>query len=98
VNVCGEDHVGIGSDLSTTPLEITPEFRAKHIAFVKGRRAAGIMAPGEDESVFNYVPDLNAPQRMEMIADALTKAGHSSSRVEKIIGANWARLFGEVWV
>jgi membrane dipeptidase len=48
--------------------------------------------------VFNYVPDLNAPQRMEMIADALTKAGHSSSRVEKIIGANWARLFGEVWV
>lgn len=97
VDVCGEDHVGIGSDLSITPLDITPEFRAKHVQFVQGRRKAGIMAPGEDESVFNYVADFNQPRRMELIADALAKAGHGSARIAKIIGGNWERVFGEVW-
>lgn len=97
VNVCGEDHVGVGSDLSITPLDLTPEFRAKHAGFVQMRRAAGISAPGEAEDVFNYVPDFNSPRRMELIADALAKAGHGSSRIEKIIGANWMRLLGEVW-
>lgn len=97
VNVCGEDHVGVGSDLSITPLDLTPEFRAKHADFVRRRVAAGIAAPGEAEDVFNYVPDFNTPRRMEQIADALAKAGHSSARIEKIIGGNWMRLLGEVW-
>jgi membrane dipeptidase len=97
VNVCGEDHVGVGSDLSITPLELTPEFRAKHANFVQMRRAAGISAPGEAEDVFNYVPDFNSPRRMELIADALARAGHGSARIEKIIGGNWLRLLGEVW-
>lgn len=97
VNVCGEDHVGVGSDLSITPLDLTPEFRAKHADFVKARREAGISAPGEDENVFNYVPNFNTPRRMEQIADALARSGHSSGRIEKIIGGNWVRLLREVW-
>lgn len=97
LNVCGEDHVGIGSDLSITPLDLTPEFRAVHSSFVKQRRAAGISAPGEDENVFNYVPEFNTPRRMEQVADAMAKAGHSASRIEKVIGGNWVRLLGEVW-
>lgn len=97
INVCGEDHVGIGSDNSISPLELTPAFRKTHADFVQARRKAGISAPGEDENVFNYVPDLNTPRRMERVADALAQAGHSSTRVEKILGANWMRLLGEVW-
>jgi len=97
VNVCGEDHVGVGSDLSITPLDLTPEFRAKHAAFVRARRQMGISAPGEAEDVFNYVPDFNSPRRMERIAEALAKARYSSSRIEKLIGGNWMRLLGEVW-
>ena len=89
--------MGVGSDLSITPLELTPEFRAKHANFVQMRRAAGISAPGEAEDVFNYVPDFNSPRRMELIADALARAGHGSARIEKIIGGNWLRLLGEVW-
>jgi microsomal dipeptidase-like Zn-dependent dipeptidase len=34
---------------------------------------------------------------MEQIADALVARGHSSARVEKILGQNWLRVFGEVW-
>lgn len=97
VQVCGEDHVGIGSDNSITPLELTPAFRAEHADFVRARRRQGIGAPGEDEDVFNYVPDLNTPRRMEQIADALVARGHSATRIEKILGQNWLRLFGEVW-
>jgi membrane dipeptidase len=97
VDVCGEDHVGVGSDLSITPLDLTPEFRAKHAGFVRQRVALGISAPGESADVFNYVPELNTPRRIEQIADALAKAGHSSARIEKIVGGNWVRLLREVW-
>ncbi|HEY7568629.1 MAG TPA: membrane dipeptidase [Gemmatimonadaceae bacterium] len=97
VNVCGEDHVGIGSDLSITPLDLTPEFRQTHADFVKVRRSRGISAPGEDENVYNYVPEFNTPRRLEQVADRLISAGHSSARIEKIIGGNWLRLLGEVW-
>jgi membrane dipeptidase len=97
VRVCGEDHVGVGSDNSITPLELTPEFRRLHASFVRERRRLGISAPGEAEDVFNYVPDFNTPRRMEQIADALAARRHSSARIEKILGQNWLRLFGEVW-
>ena len=97
INVAGEDHVGVGSDNSITPLTLSPEFRALHAGFVKQRRAQGISAPGEDENVFNHVPDLDSPRRMDLIADRLSARGHSSARIEKIIGGNWLRLFSEVW-
>lgn len=97
VQACGEDHVGIGSDLSISPLELTPEFRRTHADFAKERRRMGISAPGEAEDVYNYVPEFNTPRRLEQIADLLAKRGASSSRIEKILGANWLRLFTEVW-
>lgn len=97
INVCGEDHVGVGTDNSITPLELTPEFRAEHAGFVRERRRMGIGAPGEDENVFNYVPEFNTPRRMEQIADALVARGHSSARIEKVLGGNWMRLFRETW-
>jgi membrane dipeptidase len=97
IRVCGEEHVGIGSDLSITPLELTPDFRQTHADFVRVRREQGISAPGEAEDVFNYVPDFNTPRRMDQIADLLAKRGHGSARIAKILGGNWMRLFGEVW-
>ena len=97
VNVAGEDHVGVGTDNSISPLDLSPQFRAEHAAFVKRRRALGISAPGEAEEVFNHVPELDSPRRMDRIADRLAARGHSSARIEKIIGGNWFRLFGEVW-
>ncbi len=97
INVCGEDHVGIGSDLSITPLDLTPEYRKVHADFVKARRAAGISAPGEEENVFNYVPDFNSPRRMEMVAESMARAGHPATRIEKVLGGNWMRLLRDVW-
>ena len=95
VNVCGEDHVGIGSDLSITPHVVNAEYEAKHRRFVAERKARGIAAPREED--FMFVKDLNTPRRLEQIAELLLARKHSEARVEKIIGGNWVRLFGEVW-
>jgi membrane dipeptidase len=97
INVCGEDQVGVGSDLSITPLDLSVDFRNTHADFVRERRRQGVSAPGEAEDVFNYVPDFNTPRRMEQIADLLAARGHSSVRIEKLLGGNWMRLFGTVW-
>ena len=95
VQVCGEEHVGIGSDLSITPHRVTPEYAERHQRFVAERKRQGIAAPREED--FMFVADLNTPRRMEQIAERLATRGHSDARIEKIIGGNFLRLFGEVW-
>jgi microsomal dipeptidase-like Zn-dependent dipeptidase len=55
-----------------------------------------VAAPGEDENVFNFLPDLNTPRRFETLADMLLARRHSEARVEKILGGNFARVFAEV--
>ncbi len=97
IQVCGEDHVGIGSDLSITPHVVTDAYRKKHRDFVTERQKEGIAAPGEDPNIFMFVPDLNTPRRMERIADHLLRRGHKERRVEKIIGGNFLRLLKDVW-
>lgn len=97
INVAGEDHVGIGSDLSTTPHVVDAEYMRVHRTFVEGRQRAGVAAPGEDPAVPMFVTDLNSPRRMEMIAEKLAARGHSSARIEKVIGGNFLRLCRDVW-
>lgn len=97
INVCGEDHVGVGSDLSITPHTVTDAYKKAHADFVAGRQKQGIAAPGEDPNVYMFVPELNAPNRMELIAERLIKKGHPEARVEKIIGGNFVRLLKDVW-
>lgn len=97
LNVCGEDHVGIGSDLSITPIDGSDEYWAKHREFVSKRIESGVAAPAEDPDVLFTVPELNSHRRMELIADALAVRGHNDRVIEKVIGGNWVRLCGEVW-
>jgi membrane dipeptidase len=97
IQVCGEDHVGIGSDLSITPHTVDEAYIQDHQRFVRRRQQLGIAAPGEDPGVYFFVPDLNTPRRLERIADALLARRHSTARVEKIIGGNFVRLMREVW-
>jgi membrane dipeptidase len=97
VQVCGEDHVGIGSDLSITPIDESDEYWRLHREFVASRKSRGIAAPNEDEGILFMVPELNSHRRMELVAEALSARGHSDDRVEKIIGGNFLRLSQEVW-
>ncbi len=95
VDVCGEDHVGVGSDNSITPTVADQAYLTALYAFADERARLGIGAPREHEVLF--VEGLNSPDRMLRIAEGLLERGHSETRVEKIIGGNFRRLFGEVW-
>jgi membrane dipeptidase len=93
LKVCGEDHVGVGSDV---PFQSFSASDIKEVeADVAKRKAAGVSAPGEDRPP--YIPDLNTPRKMELIADALLKRGYSARATEKVLGANFVRVFGEIW-
>ena len=52
---------------------------------------------GPRDEIFLPVEGLNSNRRMELIADGMAERGHPDARIEKVIGGNWMRLFGEVW-
>jgi membrane dipeptidase len=95
INVCGSDHVGIGSDGSIQKTVLTEEQKAAFDKDIARRKQLGVGAPGEDR--YPYVPDLNGPDHMELIAVGLAKRGQPSSTIEKILGANFQRVIGEIW-
>jgi membrane dipeptidase len=97
VNVCGEDHVGIGTDGSTSGQRIDERGREAQRKFFEARKKAGIAAPGEAADVFNLIPEYNDPNRYFALAEDLAHAGWRSGRIEKVLGRNFARLFNEIW-
>jgi membrane dipeptidase len=97
IQVAGEDHVSIGTDGNISAIELTPEFIALFAKDSKSRKDAGIAAPGETETGYLFASDLNTPRRLELLAQMLLDRGHSSTRVEKILGANLLRVFGASW-
>ncbi len=95
INVCGADHVGIGSDGSIQKTVLTAEQKAAFDQDIARRKKLGIGAPGEDR--YPYVPDLNGPDHMEIIAIELAKRGQPSATIEKVLGANFQRIIGKIW-
>ena len=95
LKVAGEDHVGIGSDVSIEPFDTSTKGMAAFAREVEERRAAGLSAPEEDRPT--YVVGLNTPRRIEVIADRLLKGGYSAAVTEKVVGGNFARVFTQIW-
>jgi len=95
LNVCGADHVGIGSDGSIQKTVLTDEQKTAFDKDIARRKQLGIGAPGEDR--YPYVPDLNGPDHMEIIAAELARRGQPSAVIEKVLGANFQRVIGEIW-
>jgi len=44
-----------------------------------------------------YVVGLNQPNRPELIARALVKRGYPARIAEKVLGANFRRVFAATW-
>ena len=95
IKVCGVDHVGIGSDLSTAPIEETPEYLKEAASFVGVRKARGISAPDEERPLF--IAELNHPRRIEGVVRGLRARKYSDEVIAKIIGGNFHRAFKEIW-
>jgi membrane dipeptidase len=97
VNVCGEDHVGIGTDGSVSALVIDESALANQKKRFEERTKQGFATAGEGPEVFNYVQGYNSPRRLFTLAQDLSQRGWSSARIEKIIGGNFARLLTAIW-
>ena len=97
VNLCGEDHISIGSDQGVLPVNDGPEYREAIRQEVKRRIAAGISAPGETPNRPPFIAELNSEKRMELIAWHLSKRGYRGSQIEKILGLNLLQLYRAVW-
>jgi membrane dipeptidase len=97
VQVCGEDHVSIGTDGILYKTVIDDTSRAEQKKFFDERAKRGIAAPGEGADIFNIVADWDDHLRFRHLADGLAEAGWSSARIEKVLGGNLLRLYSEVW-
>jgi membrane dipeptidase len=97
IRVCGEDHVGIGTDLGIAPIEVTPAFVKDNAEMLRGMIAEGNFDRNRDPQLFLFPPDLNMANRFEVLAAMLSARGHSDARIGKILGGNFARVMGEVW-
>ena len=97
VNVCGEDHVGIGTDGGTTGIDDMAAFRAHMRAEVAQRRAAGIGAAGENPDTLPFVEELSGPDQFHRLIALLDRRGYSEARIEKIMGLNFVNYAREVW-
>ena len=97
VNVCGEDHVGLGTDGGISGITLNEAYAKSQREFFEARSKAGIAAPGEAADIFNLIPEYNEPRRFRTLADDLSRRGWTSGRIDKILGQNFGRLFTEVW-
>jgi len=97
LDVCGEDHVGIGTDGTISSVQLTAEYKKAFADEIAERRQRGVSAPGETTAVYTFVPDLNTPRRFEKIASLLAKRGTPDRVIEKILGGNFLRLFAQTW-
>jgi membrane dipeptidase len=97
VKVCGEDHVGLGTDGSISGVPLTDAYREHVRKDEEARIKAGYAAPGESADVLTIVPEYDDPLRFNRLAQDLSLRGWSDGRIDKLLGANFARLFATVW-
>ncbi len=95
VNVCGIEHVGIGSDREHRTVPDTDEERQKLVDELSRLYPDPATMPPVRWPFF--LSELNHPRRMETIWDGLRGRGYGTADAEKIMSGNWYRLFSEVW-
>lgn len=87
-----DHHVGIGTDGSISMVVVDDQFREDFRKFIRGRKAKGIAAPGEDENVFMFVPDLNTPRKLETSPSGCRRAATATRGSRRSSAATlWTR-------
>jgi membrane dipeptidase len=97
LNVCGEDHVGIGTDGGTTPIDDLEAYKAALAKEHADRVAKGIAAAGERADTHPFVDDLRGPDQFRKLYRLLAARGHKPARIEKILGQNFVRYARDIW-
>ncbi|MBV8636027.1 MAG: membrane dipeptidase, partial [Burkholderiaceae bacterium] len=85
LQVCGEDHVSIGTDGSVPRIDDMQRYYADLKKDVDARQAAGIGATGERADIVPFLPDLQGPDKFLRLGDMLKARGHKASVVDKVL-------------
>jgi len=97
LDICGEDHVGIGTDGGTTPVDDLELYKAALRKEHEDRKAKGVAAPGERADTHPFVDDLRGPDQFRKLYRLLAERGHKPARIEKILGGNFVRYARDIW-
>lgn len=92
VQLIGADKVGFGSDGAVDTLDAPAE--VARMARVQKANAGSPSAEWEVKHV--RVPELNAPNRLTVLAEGLSKRGYSDNQIEGIVGQNFVKFFKTV--
>lgn len=90
VNIAGIDNVGLSSDFAIRGLQpwaTRENWYEPRLKFFK---------PSYQVRWPPWVPELDVPERFWNTTQALQRRGYSEDQIEKLLGQNWLRLFGEV--
>lgn len=93
VKVGGIDLAGFGSD------QIAPGDPRPQAEKVETMRQAVLHNrgwPDTGPTKYTTASDLDTPKRCQVLADALGRRGYKDAAIEKILGANFIRVFGEI--
>lgn len=88
VNLVGDDCVGVGTDHTQGYGAEFFEWLTHDKGVNRRLTSFGTVQNPEGIRTIGELPNLTA---------AMERAGWKAARIEKIIGANWLRVFGEVW-
>jgi membrane dipeptidase len=97
LKVLGEDHIGIGSDNGPVPIVMDAAARAALDKDQQDRIDRGIAAPGEKIGFYPIVEDYNSIDRLQRLANDLARRGWTQRQLEKLLGLNFLRVYGEAW-
>lgn len=89
VKVAGTDHVALASDYSIRGIEATHTRESWYVPRLSSFK------PSYNVRWPPWVKELDPPERFRTIAQGLAKRRYSTTDIEKILGGNWVRYFGE---
>ena len=90
VKVAGIDHVGVAADFAIQGLEADGATRENWFVprLTRFKQSYQVRWPP-------WIPELDQPERYKYLAQTLDKRGYSTGDIEKILGKNWLRFYGE---
>lgn len=97
LKVCGEDHVGIGTDGTATRIDDMAHFRDLNAKDYSFRVAQGVAAKGEAADVLPFMEDLIGPGQYATVAALLQARGVKARVIDKVMGANFIDYARRVW-
>jgi membrane dipeptidase len=89
--------VGIGTDNGVMPQGATADARKRSDDYTAQRIKLGIASPGEGVGIYPWIDELNSIDRYRRFAAVLARRGWSESRLEKLFGGNFLRVYREAW-